>query len=517
MKKLKSFLKQNWVIFPITLVAAVIRFYQLSQIPFGLHGDEAWTGLDAERILKEGWIGPYVGSGLGQPTGPLYWTALIFKLFGINLFTLRASMALLGIFTIPALYFLSKLLFNHRVAVLATIFLTFSYWHLHFSRVAFMLISAPLIECLSLIFLFRALDKGKKLNWAAAGILTGLGIYTYNTYPVFVFAIGLMLWFIFLREKNKRQLVGNLLIFAISFFLIVLPFLKFALDSENNFLGHHQLVVITEDAAYKQVEINGGKIQFLIKKFVAAVSIFNVKGGIDFSDALGARPLLDPFAGVLFVGGALISLWKIKDRRYSLLLLVIIISFIPLILTTGGESRRVITALPFSFILAALPAAKLWEFFNQSSLVGLRFFGRMLVLFVCLFVAGYNLNYYFNDLVKAPETKWVFCYDLVKTIEHLKTFPHASTFIYFYSNRWSYNYETRRFLLPNLPGEDRSYEFGKFGIERINKQGVVYLLMPPYEKLVDEIKKKSPGGEYQEFHDDDRRLMFVSYYLKSVL
>src|SRR5260221_7213075 len=87
--------------FAITALAALIRCVDLGSVPYGLHGDEALTGLDARRILAEGWIGPYVyPSGLGQPAGPLYFTALVFAVFGESVSTLRGSMAVFGVATV---------------------------------------------------------------------------------------------------------------------------------------------------------------------------------------------------------------------------------------------------------------------------------------------------------------------------------------------------------------------------------------------------------------------------------
>src|SRR3712207_6029897 len=57
-------------------VALLLRVYQLSTLPSGLHGDEAVAGLEAQRILRDGYIGPYTPRALGFPAGPLYLTAL---------------------------------------------------------------------------------------------------------------------------------------------------------------------------------------------------------------------------------------------------------------------------------------------------------------------------------------------------------------------------------------------------------------------------------------------------------
>ncbi|MDP6107459.1 MAG: zinc ribbon domain-containing protein, partial [Candidatus Brocadiia bacterium] len=174
----------------LTAVAAFLRIYRLTDIPLGLHGDEAQTGMDALRVLDEGWIGPYVGSALGQPSGPLYFTALVFKLSNASLFTLRLSMALLGVATVPAAYLLLRLGFGRWVALFATVALVFSYWHLHYSRIAFMLISMPLFTTLAAGAVLWAIRSDRTLPWVAAGLLLGAGVYTYNGYIVFPLTMG---------------------------------------------------------------------------------------------------------------------------------------------------------------------------------------------------------------------------------------------------------------------------------------------------------------------------------------
>ena len=41
----------------LTVIAGILRVYRIVELPDGLHGDEALTGIDAMRILQEGWIG----------------------------------------------------------------------------------------------------------------------------------------------------------------------------------------------------------------------------------------------------------------------------------------------------------------------------------------------------------------------------------------------------------------------------------------------------------------------------
>lgn len=55
------------VVVAILAVAALLRFYDLTEFPSGLHDDEAITGLEGQRILSEGWIGVY-SSLDGEPS-----------------------------------------------------------------------------------------------------------------------------------------------------------------------------------------------------------------------------------------------------------------------------------------------------------------------------------------------------------------------------------------------------------------------------------------------------------------
>ena len=170
----------------LTIVAGVVRIYRVSEVPGGLHGDEALTGLDALRIVQEGWIGPYAGSALGQPSGALYFTALLFKLSEPSIFILHLSMALLGVAGVPAAYLLFRIGFGRWVALFGTVALTFSYWHLFYSRSAYIVISMPLMTTLAAAAVLIALRSSTRWAWLAAGILLGLtfvlGVYSYAGY-----------------------------------------------------------------------------------------------------------------------------------------------------------------------------------------------------------------------------------------------------------------------------------------------------------------------------------------------
>jgi len=59
-------------------------------------------------------------------------------------FILRLAFALLGIATVGVSYLAFRVMFDRPVAVIATLLLAFSAWHVHFSRLAFPAIAWPL-------------------------------------------------------------------------------------------------------------------------------------------------------------------------------------------------------------------------------------------------------------------------------------------------------------------------------------------------------------------------------------
>ncbi|HEY0074623.1 MAG TPA: glycosyltransferase family 39 protein, partial [Abditibacteriaceae bacterium] len=149
----------------IVIFAAALRLWNLSLVPFGFHGDEAVSGLEAQRIWRENGIGPYTGAALGQPTGPIYLVALSLRAFGDSIFAVRLVSALSGTLAIVVLYGLARRHFCAQVALLAAFFLTITNWHLPFSRIGFPLGMWPLVVLLETFVLLEAIERRRIFWW----------------------------------------------------------------------------------------------------------------------------------------------------------------------------------------------------------------------------------------------------------------------------------------------------------------------------------------------------------------
>jgi mannosyltransferase len=107
----------------VTLLAAGLRFYRLGEWSFWI--DEIIT------VTASAYIADWPPARL-----PLYlvFTRVALELFGTAEWSARLAPALAGVLAIPVLYFLSRRLFGPAVALIATVLLALSPWHLFWSQ-----------------------------------------------------------------------------------------------------------------------------------------------------------------------------------------------------------------------------------------------------------------------------------------------------------------------------------------------------------------------------------------------
>ena len=494
----------------ITLAAALPRLLFLSDVPPGLHGDEAWTGLDAQRVLDEGWIGVYTKSALGQPAGPLYWAAPFIALFGDSIFAVRLSMALLGIITIPVAYLAFRLMFDRSTAAFGALFLGFGLWHLHYSRIAFMVISWPLIEMIMLVFLFLGLRTGKWVFYGLAGLAFGAGVYTYNAYPVFAVPVTAFLAWMLLRQRREDLLPfgGKVALLLAAALVATVPLILYATDPANAYLNHHRGVSLFETEEWEAAG-TFDKADILWDRarnfFVSAYW----NGEPDGADASGEDAMVDRLsAGLIVVGSAiLIARWRKPGAVLALLMLLLL----PLgsIISLNAMFRRSLGLAPFVALVAAVPMALWWkrtreltQHWRTASYAGIG---------VVVIAVGYlNVSAY-ADRMESHLARFTFAKEMAEASSYINRLPEG-TAVYFYSGRWSFNYETRQYLAPDAQGEDRSEEFGAYSLAADRSRDVAFVFLEPYTDRLQEVRALYPGGEVTESRDGDE-VNFVAYYL----
>ena len=171
----------------ILVTACALRFYRVTELPFGMWRDEARHGLAALRILEDPSYRPVFLAAADIPAGGAYAFVPAFRFFGIHAWTMRLVTALAGALTVVPLAFVARRLTGRwDSALIAAGLLAGSSWHLNVSRLSFMSVFHPLCELSALAFCGHALDPrrtlfGRTFWLALAGGLLGLAAYTYHS------------------------------------------------------------------------------------------------------------------------------------------------------------------------------------------------------------------------------------------------------------------------------------------------------------------------------------------------
>jgi hypothetical protein len=134
----------------IVLLAAFLRFYQLDLIPVGLSGDEGADGLGARRILSGEALPLFITEDFGEEPMHTYLVALSFAVWGTRLWAIRFVSAVVGLITIPVIFWLAKELFPpdeggsaRLIPILSAFWLATSYWHIIYSRGGLEVVTLP--------------------------------------------------------------------------------------------------------------------------------------------------------------------------------------------------------------------------------------------------------------------------------------------------------------------------------------------------------------------------------------
>lgn len=510
----------------LTAGALVLRLYRLSDIPPGFHGDPAELGLQAQRIARGEWLGVWTPVALGELTGYLYWMAFLFKLGSPSIFMERLSSALVGAATVPIAYLLFRLLFAPRVAFLAAALIAFSFWHSVLSRAAMgSHIFMVFFLLLSLYLLFLGRQRGSWPFFTAEGILIGLGFYTHKSFPLYYAGISAFLLLRLYLSNSSRERWGTLVFLSFSL-VVAIPFLVWFFQNQDIFSNRFNMHSLFDQPAYLAAHGLWGKAGVIGNRIKEVFLYVHNPLPREFGDGTGGKALLDRASEAFFWLGLVTTLMRIREPGYQLVVMGLLSGSVTAIMVPFGELRNLLWAMPFVMLCVALGldtgtqtlSCVLRKLEQRSRLGGFyEAFGRgAAVIGLAGFLAFFsfaNITYHFRNWAYDPMVKWVHVYDFVKAIEYLKMLD-PNTHIYFYSDRWSYDYGTRRFLLPEMSGEDRSKEFaGSVSLERRHDGKVVYVMMRDYSSLAHQLQSLYPEGNYHEVRDSDGSLIFAAYVL----
>lgn len=442
----------------ITIVALVLRSWDLANVPPGLHGDEALMGLDAQRVLREGWIGPWLpATALGVPAGPAYWAAAVTWAIGDSATNVRFALALLGTATVPVAYGAFRVMFGPRAAVLASAFLAFSAWHIHYSRIAYITVSLPLAVVATTLMLFLGIRHRQWWLFLGAGVCAGLSAYTYQAYPIFLVAVACFAAWLSVSYFPRRlhHYVRDMAALFGGFYVTALSMIHYATGHKNFFETTQRRNSVRETPQWKAA--SGWRDQFDVLRDRAhdAFDVLTGSGHLDPVDASGVGHMFGHVTYVLLALGIVIAILNVRRLPYAYLLIMLVVLPVATIITVDGEFRRFIAFSPFLAAFMALPLERAWRAGDARTGLG-RAATYACIAAIVGWVGWRDVDYYFGTLGDSPYARMIFVDELAAASRFMdETQPDK---VVLFSVRWDYSYPTRAYLAPGIPGEDRSTE-----------------------------------------------------------
>src|SRR6476619_3923575 len=513
----------------ILLLAGVLRFYHLTTIPLGFHGDEATAGLEAHRIMDHGWVGVFTPASGGNPTAFYYLMVIPVWLFGNTIFAIRVLSASIDVLTVLCLYILLRRNFGWGTEVVGSALLAVSGWHIQFARIAFMNILWPLTVIIGLIALGEAVRTGSKLWWAAAGGGMALGIYAYNGHFLYLGVVALaMAWIllgwtaalavgliglaylapsvwtvgvaaigvgaaVFIVATRHRERLLPAAAFGAGFGIVIGPMARFILENTDVYFGRGKGVTVFRTEEWTALASHTAQLRFLGDRYVEFWNRLLLHPQLDGVAGNGSAGIVPITAVVLAGAGILLGIARRWHPLVLLATLTVLLAPFAAVASKDFAMRRAMIIAPFLAMLGGIAAAEIIRSsWNRRWLI--RVAGAAVVLGVLVNIGYRNINDYFRNTATSQSTRWVLGQELVLTSTYVESLPDDA-YVYLYSERWPFHYEILQFFAPDAPGETRGAPYGPDSLDIDRQQGrPVFVLLGDYQGLLDVIEEQYPGG-----------------------
>ncbi len=385
----------------LTIIAAVIRFAALGDVPYALAGDEGNLGKLAVAVLN-GEITNMMTTAYGSSSLFLFIMAGLMKLFGVNTFSLRLLSAISGTLTVPILYLFGRRLFNQRVALISAALLTVSNFHVHFSRLIVATgIQDALFATLGFYFFITGLERRSRSRLVLSGLIVGFAIYIYMGARLMIMLLPIYVLILLIKSKKLvLDNLSNLLAFAGAWLVISAPMINFAIQHTADFWARTNQIGVIQSGWLAAEAVKTGQSQFKIFLDLFKQAFLTVNYSQSWAFHLSDLPMLDFITGALFILGVVYSLYHVANP-YNLLLNGWFWSGLlvggALVINPRVNSYRILIVFPVVCLFVALAWDKLMELgvgaFTDNRIVRIAPSAVLIALFSFLNLKAYFIDY----------------------------------------------------------------------------------------------------------------------------
>ena len=299
----------------IIIVGSFLRLYRISDTAMFL-GDQGRDAIIAKNILKNGdvaLIGPVTSVG-NMYLGPFYyyfmvpWLAMTYP----SPIGPAIGVAIIGILTIPMLYFITKKMFSKTSAVFASSLYTISSIVVAQSRFSWNPNLAPTVGLLLFYFLYQIFKEKKYLSIIWATICFAILIQLHYMAMITGVILALIVLYQLIKDKlNRVSIVKYSLISLFIFLISLIPLIAF--DIRHNYINLN---------AFAGFFTSSEEHIRPARKFISIISDFNGNAFKLTTQLIGVKSYIFDQLGLLLVIVSSFFLVKGKQNKKSNWLLI---------------------------------------------------------------------------------------------------------------------------------------------------------------------------------------------------
>lgn len=471
----------------ITFLAFLLRYVDLTQLPYHIDNDVSIMGLFSKKLAVTGdwrWI------GMAQTDHQLsehQVQAVSMRLFGANHFGLVMLSVIVGTASVPLVYLLGKLLYNRWVGLISGALLAINYVHIHFSRIVF----GPMVTfslLLAGLLLLHAIKRRNALSFALGGVAIGFGLLGYYSGRVGP-EVCLALFGVWLLQRKRFP--GTPLYYwglAVAGALVVFgPNLIYGIEHFGRLHGRGRVVIIWNHDAwnYLAYKYHGGFWAIIgqqIKRTLLTPFYFPDESIICYL----RRPMLGILAGCSFAVGLGYCLRRLRDvgTVYILLWLGLTFLFGGILTIDPPFWPHLNIAVPALVLIAGIGLERCARRLVGGGMRPVQIVIPSLVA-VLLFAQGlqnWNTYYSFASVHATDEVH------ATRQIERLS--PGYKVYIISESIHWGQ--ETFQFLNPQVEGRDATAKELYDGTITVDKPTVFFVFSDADQELLKFLAEKYP-------------------------
>jgi len=448
---MKLFKKPLFLLILVALLATFIRTYNIGKVPQSLNWDEVALGYNAFSVLKTGHdeYGKFLPVVLQsyddyKPALYAYFVVPFVAILGLTEQAVRLPSATAGVVAVVIVYFLvlellgeRKLkLFDHEVgvttiALVTSLLLAISPWHIQFSRISFESNVGLTINLLAFLLFMKALKKPILLPLSF--MVAALNIHMYQSERVFSPLLMIVLSLIFYKQllRFKKWVFVSI----IAAFIVALPLGLYILTNNNalmrakgvSIFSSQELVarssrkLLQDDATGNTIGkiLDNRRLEYGKAAVAGYISHFDLNWLFISGDIARHHA---PFMGLLylfelpflFVGIYALIFLKIEKSHKLAFFAYFLLVPIPASITSGVPHavRTLNFAWTWELFIALGFISYVLFVFNQKNKAKNYFFKLLTIIYLLFTILNisYFLNQYFVQLNYYDAKDWLYGY-----------------------------------------------------------------------------------------------------------